>query len=190
MKEKKIKIGQLYFSVDSLTYTNRIKDAKIKTVYTTLHSDFIKSSLVFFVSEVLKNSIREEETNVELFEYIETTLLWLDAHEVIGNFHIVFLTKLTQYLGFYPDTSHVALEYFNLQEGVFQATSTNVYCIKGEEVGQFKRFLGTTFEASMNIKLSKNIRRELLTMLLVYFELHLHGFRKPKSLSVLNEIFN
>ncbi len=168
----------------------RIKDAKIKTVYTSLHSDFVKSSLVFFVSEILKNSIQEEEANVALFEYIETTLLWLDTHETIGNFHIVFLTKLTQYLGFYPDISHLELDYFNLEEGVFQSTSTNIHCIKGDQVEQFKRFLGTTFEASMSIKLSKNLRRELLTMLLVYFELHLHGFRKPKSLSVLNEIFS
>ncbi|WP_103864926.1 DNA repair protein RecO [Aquimarina sp. I32.4] len=168
----------------------RIKEARIKNVYTTLHTDYIKSALVFFISEVLKNSIHEEEANTSLFEYLETALLWLDTNDTIGNFHITFLTKLTQYLGFYPDVSQLELPYFNMQEGVFQATSSNVYCVNGDQVTQFKLFLGTTFEDSMGIGLSKGVRANILAMLLVYFELHLHGFKKPKSLSVLQEIFN
>ncbi len=168
----------------------RIKDARVAKHYTTLHTDFVKSALVFFISDVLKNSIQEQEANVDLFEYIETALLWLDAHNEIGNFHITFLIKLTQYLGFFPDTSQTEQEYFNMEEGVFQAASTNIYCVNDTHILQFKEFLGTTFEESMNIKLSKTTRSEILAMLLVYFELHLHGFKKPKSLSVLNEIFN
>ncbi|WP_109851148.1 DNA repair protein RecO [Aquimarina sp. AU58] len=168
----------------------RIKEAKIKTIYKSLHTDFVKGTLVFFISEVLKNSIQEEETNTDLFEYIETALMWLDTHDTIGNFHITFLTKLTQYLGFYPDAPHAESDYFNMQEGVFQSISSNIYCVSGDQVKLFKQFLGTTFEASMDIKLSKNTRSDILAMLLVYFELHLHGFKKPKSLSVLNEIFN
>ncbi len=168
----------------------RIKEARVSTPYTTLHTDFVKSALVFFISDILKNSIREEETNIDLFEYLETALLWLDSHNNIGNFHITFLIKLTQYLGFYPDISHTESEYFNMQDGVFQSTETTIYCVKGAHILRFKQFLGTTFEDSMNIKLSKPLRSSILTMLLVYFELHLHGFKKPKSLSVLNEIFN
>lgn len=168
----------------------RIKEAKVAITYKTLHTDYIKSALVFFISEVLKNSIQEEETNIELFDYLKTALIWLDEHDTIGNYHITFLIKLTQYLGFYPDISRIESEYFNMQEGFFQTTSSTVYCVKGNHVVQFKQFLGTTFDASMNIKLSKSTRSNILTMLLVYFELHLHGFKKPKSLSVLNEIFN
>ncbi len=167
----------------------RIKDAKVVTHYNTLHTDFIKSSLVFFISDILKSSIQEEEENADLFEYLETALLWLDANDTIANFHITFLIKLTQYLGFFPDTSVTEHEYFNLQEGVFQASGTNIHCVSGMHISKFKEFLGTTFEESMNIGLSKGTRSELLAMLLVYFELHLHGFKKPKSLSVLSEIF-
>ena len=168
----------------------KIKEAKLKTVYKTLHTDFVKSSLVFFISEVLKNAIKEEEANTGLFEYLETALVWLDEHETIGNFHIVFLTKLTQYLGFYPDVSVNKAIYFNMQDGVFQHNTSNAYCVSGQHITEFKLFLGTTFDASMDIKLSKAMRSDILAMLLVYFELHLHGFKKPKSLSVLNEIFN
>jgi DNA repair protein RecO (recombination protein O) len=33
-------------------------------------------------------------------------------------------------------------------------------------------------------------RTELLKCLLLYFELHLHGFQKPRSLEVLQAVFD
>lgn len=168
----------------------RIKEARILKPYQSLHTDFVKTSLVFFLSEVLKNTIHEEEANEELFHYLETTFLWLDSHDNISNFHISFLIKLTQYLGFYPDVSDISLSVFNMQEGCFQKNVSNIYCKDDESVLVFKNFLGTTFEGSMNIKMSRTVRNDILSMLLVYFELHLHGFKKPKSLTILNEIFS
>ncbi|GAA4110638.1 DNA repair protein RecO [Aquimarina addita] len=168
----------------------RLREAKILLPYATLQTDVVKSSLVFFISEILKNSIKEEEANESLFEYVTTALLWLDTNENISNFHISFLIKLTQYLGFYPDLSKISCRYFNLQEGCFQSNNSNLYCIEGENITLLKGFLGTTFEASMDIRTTRNVRNSILTILLVYFELHLHGFKKPKSLSVLTEIFD
>ncbi|OED35198.1 DNA repair protein RecO [Flavobacteriaceae bacterium (ex Bugula neritina AB1)] len=168
----------------------RIKEAKILIPYQTLHTNFIKSSIVFFLSEIVRNTVREKEVNKDLFQYMETTLLWLDSHDNISNFHISFLIKLTQYLGFYPDVSRISSKIFNMQDGCFQTDISNIYCVEGEQVIKFKEFLGTTFEGSMDIKISRTQRNNILNMLLVYFELHLHGFKKPKSLSILNEIFN
>ncbi len=167
----------------------RLRDVRVLSHYTSLHTDHIKSALVFFIADILKSSIQEQESNVDLFDYLQTTILWLDAHDKIANFHITFLIKLTQYLGFFPDLSQIDAPYFNMQEGVFQSVDTNVYCVEGQHISKFKEFLGTTFEGSMDISLSKKTRSEVLAMLLLYFELHLHGFKKPKSLSVLNEIF-
>lgn len=168
----------------------RIREAKIFTLYKTLHTDIVKSSLVFFLSEILKNSIQEEEANESLFEYLATAFVWLDTHENISSFHISFLIKLTRHLGFHPDLSKISFKYFNLLEGCFQSDNSNMYCVEGENVKVFKEFLGTTFEDSMHIRTTRNIRNGILSLLLVFFELHLHGFKKPKSLSVLTEIFD
>lgn len=168
----------------------RIKEAKVFVPYKTLHVDLIKNALVFFISDVLKNALHEEEVNEPLYDYLETAFIWLDNNQLIGNFHIVFLTKLTKYLGFFPEKSTDKNAYFNMLDGVFQPIKSNKYCETGEKVLKLSAFLGTTFEASMNIKMSKSTRSEVLAMLLVYFELHLHGFKKPKSLSILTEIFN
>ncbi len=168
----------------------RLKEAKIKTAYVSLHTQILKSSIVLFISEVLKNSIQEEEENEALYEYLEATLLWLDTHDEIANFHIVFMIKLTQYLGFYPDTSQIDLPCFNLEEGTFGISRRHIHNIEGLQVSYLKEFLGTTFDEGMNIKLSKVIRSNLVNTLLTYFELHLHGFKNLKSLAILNEIYN
>ncbi|RZS99115.1 DNA repair protein RecO [Aquimarina brevivitae] len=167
----------------------RLREAKILYPYKSLQVDFVKNAMVFFLADILKNAIKEEETNTALYDFLATSFRWLDNQEAIANFHIAFLIKLSQYLGFYPDTSTIEASYFNLQEGCFEEHPTDKLCYTGESVQFFKQFLGTTFEECSDTKLTKKIRASLLDLLLIYYELHLHGFTKPKSLSVLNELF-
>lgn len=167
-----------------------LQDAKILLHYQTLHTDVVKSSMVMFISEMLKNTIQEEEKNEELYHYLETTFNWLDSHEKITNFHLLFLMKLTRYLGFYPEDSEKELMYFNLLDGVFQSSKTSTYCIEGESLQNLKLLLGTNFETLNAMKLSKSDRSELLNLILNYYQLHIESFKKPKSLTILHEIFN
>lgn len=167
-----------------------IKEAKINHLYSTLHSNVLKSSIVMFLSEVLSNALKEEEQNNTLYSYLETTLLWLDEHSECSNFHLLFLLDLTKYLGFYPGTNHLGCEYFNLEDGKFQKKPQNYYDISGENLTVLKQLLGTKFDALSNVKLSSKQRQSFLNTLLLYYELHLSGFKKPKSLQVLNQVFN
>jgi DNA repair protein RecO (recombination protein O) len=50
--------------------------------------------------------------------------------------------------------------------------------------------LGINFDDLLTVKINAKQRHEFLNMLLYYFELHLEGFKKPKSLQVLNEVFH
>ena len=167
-----------------------LKDAKVKHTYTSLHTNMVKGAMLMFLAEVLKNAIREEEANRELFEYLETSLMWLDLHDQIANFHLLFLLNLTRYLGFYPDADTRELDYFNLLEGVFEWNSVNNYCIDGQNVAVLRQLLGIHFDDLDTLKLNQQTRANFLNMLLLYFGLHIEGFKKPKSLAVLNEIFS
>lgn len=167
-----------------------IREAKIFKPYQSLHTDVVKSSMVMFLSEMLKNAIKEEESNDRLFQYLTQSLDWLDDHNDIANFHILFLLELTTYLGFYPDTSDVDFQYFNLAEGYFETSPSGMYSEKGDVVENFKGFFGINFDAISDIKLTKSARLALLNLLLVYYQLHLQDYKKPKSLLVLNQLFN
>jgi DNA repair protein RecO (recombination protein O) len=137
----------------------------------------------------LSNSIQEQEQNKGLFNYLEYALYWLDVHSSISNFHLLFLLNLTKYLGFYPDTSFQNAPYFDLLEGSFCSAPSLNPLIQGENLAGFKRVLGINFDALQTIQMNKHQRQELLKMVILYFELHLQGFRKPKSLAVLNAVF-
>nr|WP_321247809.1 DNA repair protein RecO [uncultured Psychroserpens sp.] len=167
-----------------------IKDVRLDYNFTTLHTNLFKSSIVMFLSEVLSAVLREEEENQQLYNYLETAFRWLDEKDEFSNFHLLFLLKLTKHLGFYPDTSDVNQRYFNLDNGLFESKKVNVYSVSGENLTILKQLLGTNFDALDTIKLNSKQRQSFLTMLLLYFELHLGSFRKPKSLKVFNQIFN
>lgn len=168
----------------------RISEAKVLQPYQSLHTDVVKSSVVLFLAEVLKNSIQEEEANPVLFEYISSALHWLDLHDRIANFPVLFLLKLTTHLGFYPDISGAHLPYFNLLEGNFELEPVGDYSETGEAVETIKGFFGINFDALEQKKTSKNQRLQALNLILTYYQLHLQTFKKPKSLLVLNQLFN
>lgn len=142
-----------------------------------------------FLAEMLRNSIQEEEQNQALYHFLEESLNWFDTSEHFANFHLLFLVKLTQYLGFYPNESSTDLPYFNLLDGDFQHVETNKYCISNQNSALLKQLLQSNFDKVHEIKLNKTRRKSFLEMWLLYYELHLHGFRKPKSLEILHQLF-
>lgn len=167
-----------------------LQDARIIHHYSSLHTNVIKSTLVLFLSEVLKSSIQEEEQNERLYDYLENTFNWLDIHDNIANFHLLFLLNLTRYLGFFPDEVQGDRLCFNMLDGVFQEVNTNPYCIEGSDMELLKRLIGTKFDELEEIQLTKSGRSGFLNMMLSYYQLHIESFKKPKSLGVLNEIFH
>ncbi|AVR44943.1 DNA repair protein RecO [Christiangramia fulva] len=166
-----------------------LKEARVEGAYASLHTNPVKSAMVMFLSEMLKNTIKEEEANPELFGFLEKSFEFLDHTSKMANFHLFFLLKLTRYLGFYPENRNSDFPVFNLLEGVFQEIPTNDYCIEGANADLLKLFLNADFFSLQEIRLNQSRRNEFLNMLLLYYELHIESFRKPKSLAVLNEIF-
>lgn len=167
-----------------------LREAKVSYHYQTLYADMSKNAMTLFLAELLGNSIREEERNDDLFQFLQASLQWLDIHKEVANFHLYFMLSLTRYLGFYPDVYQIDKPYFDLMEGEFTATESLNPMLKGENIYFLKSFLGINIDAIHTIKMKKTNRQDLLKSLILYFELHLQGFRKPRSLAVLNEVFN
>ncbi|MEO9570517.1 MAG: DNA repair protein RecO [Polaribacter sp.] len=169
---------------------NSIKEVQISNPYQTIYKDIVKQSVVMFLSEVLSFSIKEEEKNRALFEYLETGLVWLDLHDKIANFHLLFLLNLTRFLGFYPDITEKDKLGFDLVEGNFSDLTLQKNLIKGNNFYQFKKLLGINFDAIEKVSFNKSERQIVLKIIIRYFELHLDGFKKPKSLQILETVFS
>ena len=82
----------------------RIREVRLAEVYHSIHTDLKKSAIAMFLSEVLRSAIKEEEPNQSKYRYLARSLIWLDRHDRVANFHVLFMLQLTSYLGFYPDT--------------------------------------------------------------------------------------
>ena len=163
------------------------KEIKLAIPFQTIHNSVTKSTIVLFLSEMMHYSIHEEEENEALFTFLETALLWLDAHDEIANFHLIFLLEATKYLGFYPDTTNIDLPYFEMTEGIFTPFNA-ISSLSEHETQLFKKLLELKFES--DLKTFHVIERQILLKVLIdYYSFHLEGFRKPKSLDVLKEVF-
>jgi DNA repair protein RecO (recombination protein O) len=116
--------------------------------------------------------------------------LWFDTVDHSSTFHHKFLIELSKYIGFYPEITNESFSYFNLEEGKYQSTNNGQYCISGEQLILFNTILGTKFDELKDKPMNSIQKQELLNMILLYFKLHLQGFKSPKSLAILNQVFN
>ena len=164
------------------------KEVRIAQSYVSLPTNVVKSSIVLFLSEVLHHCIQEEEKNEPFFDYLETALLWLDSHEEMANFHLILLLGMTRFLGFYPDISQQDAPFFELTEGVFTEYHA-VSCLSEHETVLFKKLLSLKLTGDTKCFVSAE-RQLLLKVLMDYYAFHLDGFRRPKSLEVLGEVFS
>ena len=80
---------------------NRISEIRCPEPFSTINYEVRKSSIILFLTEILSLSLREEESNPELFKYISDSIRVFDGMDRgFMNFHLQFLLKLTRYLGF------------------------------------------------------------------------------------------
>ena len=199
LKAKKAKIKTAYFQpLMQLNLTanhnnkgslNSLRDVEVVHFYNSIYVNIKKQTIALFLSEILSQSVKEEEYNSALYTYLETSFLWLDMHDDVSNFHLLFLLNLTKFLGFYPEINTTQNAYFDMVEGRFTALK-EPNAIFGENLDQFKRLLGINFDVLHQVNFNAANRQVVLTMLIQYFELHLSGFKKPKSLAILKAVFS
>ena len=186
MPLSQLEISANYHSNRTLHF---IQDASINYAYRTISVNVVKQTIVIFLSEILCKSLHEEEVNEQLFQYLETSLIWLDTNEEVSNFHLLFLLNLTKHLGFHPENKNLEYPFFSLEEGRFLNSIPKNDFISDEKLTYLKSLLGINFVRLHSLKFNSSERQAVLDILLRYFELHLTGFKKPKSLAILKSVF-
>ena len=135
-----------------------------------------------------KKNIKEEEQNENLYEYLETALLWLDTHDEVANFHLIMLLEITKFLGFYPESTTNDNSFFEMSDGVFIPYET-ISCLSEKETLLLRKLMVLKPDNATKV-FHVSERQSLLKILMDYYALHLDGFAYPKSIEVLREVFN
>jgi len=168
----------------------QLREVRVLRQKPALHQEIVRSSLVLFLAEVVGQSVAAEQEDPELFAYLEQAIERLEITTELRVFHLHFIADWGRLLGIMPEADAHPLPYFDLLEGRFLDRPGLNPTIEAPISQKFAELLGIHFDALSGWNINKLERKELLNALLLYFELHLHGFQKPRSLGVLQAVFD
>ena len=145
-----------------------------------------------FLSEFLFRALKEEGRDEALFSYLAGSIMWLDACEKsFSNFHLVFLIRLSRFLGLYPNTEDYAEgAYFDLMNACFTIEKPfhGMFLHPGESA-RIVNLMRMKYDNMHLFAMNRMERNRCLDIINEYYRLHLPDFPELKSLSVLQELF-
>lgn len=151
---------------------NRIKEVKCLYPYHSLTVDVKKVTVAMFLNEIMNKTIKEESHAGELFEFLYQSLVIFDQMKHgYENFHLVFLLKLSRFLGFGPDRIEAVQGQVLLNE---------------PDIHILTRLLHSDYAAELPVTGAQ--RRSLLDIVLRFYASHIDTFGEVKSVQVLREV--
>ena len=144
-------------------------------------SDIRKNSILFFVSDLLNQVLRNENQNVGIYSEISIFLSQLQ----IDNFqsHLIFIFRLLKQQGLQPLFSDKT--YLNPETGNFEDIEMHHFFDK--TISDIWKDLITS-QDPYSIRLIRSEKQNFLDSILVYFHYHFTDFREPRSLEIIKEI--
>jgi DNA repair protein RecO (recombination protein O) len=169
-----------------------VREIRIEHPYKTIPFDVLKSTVALFINEMLYRSIRHEEKDPALFDFIRSSMIWYDDTGTKAvNFHLWFVVHLSRFLGFYPGNIDTGGTIFNLAEGKFQGDiPLHEFFIKAPASDYLRHLINCQPEAIAEMKIPHIHRAELTEQMIRFYKLHMHDFGDIKSREILTEILS
>ena len=170
----------------------RISEARQKPAFQTIPYDIGKSSVALFLNEVLYKCLRQQSADEPLFSYVFNAVSWLDNTEKMPpSFHLLFLLKLSRYLGFHPAQPKPGQRYFDLKDGVFCShLPAHPLVLEQPYTALFADLLAASFDRLETLRLSLADRRFLLGRILAFYQFHVDNLGEIKSHDVLEAVLD
>lgn len=169
-----------------------IKDIRVFYPFTSIPFNPVKNSLALFIAEVLFKALRQTDPDENLYHFLENSIQVLDyCEEGLANYHLVFLMKLSRYLGFEPNGEGDEDKYFDLLNGVFISQQPiHSHFLMPEATANFTKIMHADYINMQSIVLTREQRLKMLETLIEYYKLHMADFHGLNSLPVLHALFD
>ena len=148
-----------------------IKEVKCFHPYRFINADVRKAAIAMFLNEVLNKSVKEQSHTGDIFNFITDSLIYLDTLQQPENFHLKFLIGLSKHLGFGP---------------VLVSEVLGGRMMSEDEERVLQQMI--TGDDQVNVALSYEQRKNILSVLLRFYEAHTEGFGQIKSIDILKEV--
>ena len=178
-------------------YRPSLKMQKLRNIgvaypFVTIPLSPIKISLSLFLAEFLLYATKFEQGDKALFSFVYDSFVWLDkAKGEIANFHLLFLARLTIFLGLGPNLrGYDGNGYFDLQEGCFVSfVPTHSHFLSIDDSMHLFQFFRLRYETMHLYTMSRMERYHCVEVIVEYYRLHIPNFPELKSLSILRSLF-
>ena len=169
-----------------------VKDVHISVPFSGIPFDAYKLSVSMFLAEFLGCVTKSERDVALLYEYVRDSVLWLDGVKSgFANFHLVFMIRLSRFVGFYPnlDDFHDGC-CFDMSNGCFVESRASGRGFLNEEESRKMYLLMRMDYSTMHLFFMSRVERNrCLDVVLEFYRLHVPDFGELKSLAVLRELF-
>lgn len=157
----------------------RISEVQLHKAYRRIPFEFLRSGIALFMAEALAKSVYENYQNQGLFDFLGEAVDRLDQEDaMLGHYPLVFLWKMSGYLGFAPNTPSALFE--ELQESMTQQMDWQ------EEIDYLEGIMNASFDFSA--KIPSKVRKSLLDHMLMFYAKHLEQTAEWKSIKVLRQM--
>lgn len=170
-----------------------VKDAHIGKVFSSIPFHPYKLSMSMFLAEFLCGVLKSEQNPSLLFDYVCESVLWLDGvGRGFSNFHLVFLMRLTRFVGFYPNVEGYREGCcFDMLNGCFVDAAPSVRgFLNASEARVLCVLMRMDYGNMRFFRMSRAERNRCLDLVLYYYRIHLPGVGDLRSLPVLRELFD
>lgn len=185
-------ILEIEFDYRQNSKMQHFKDMRVVYPYSSIPFDAVKLSISLFIAEFVCYATRDEQNNVPLYKYVETSLQWLDGLErSYANFHLVFMMRLTRFIGFFPNLDDEAEgSFFDMRNACFSAVPPlHADFLYPEEASKIRILMRMRYETMHLFAMSRQERNRCVELILGFYRLHLPNFPELKSWDVLKELF-
>lgn len=202
VRKKKKNTASLYHPMQQLDIVHypakveslaRIKEVKLTKHYENLLSDVPSTALANFIIECVQKVAKEKDIKSRFYSFLKDSLDYIDANpRGVQNFHLYFITAMTELCGYQIENNYAEdLQYFDIRSGNFSPHEVvfDGYQPTANGGRLLSTFLNEEWESVQGISLSKEERYDYIEMLLLYFQYHVPGFSRPKSLDVFKVVF-
>lgn len=168
-----------------------LRDVQLATAFYSITNSPTKLSIALFLSEFLTYATRNEQPNSNMFSFISNSIMFLDnVQEHYANFHIVFMLRLTRFVGFYPNTDENDTDsFFDLREATFTSMlPTHPDFLAPTDSKIIKTLMRINYQTMHLLPLSRSERNRIAEIIITYYRLHMPSFPNIRSFEILQTL--
>ena len=170
---------------------HRIKEVNPDFIFSSIPNQIFKSAISTFMIELCRHCIKDQYLNKELFQFIKRCMILLDNQEELdANFHLKFMIKFCNYLGFKAQNNYSEIDNsFDLLNASFiPFQELQSYLVSPHSSAQLSKLMLDEYNSEKTLNIHYEDRHKLLHVLLQYFKIHVDHFGELKSPGIYKSI--